>query len=127
MGWNVKNSLMHERDIQKDICKMLQKNQIVAFYSVVTTGTMKRGPVFYHIGKWFRENKKCENHDGMADLIGMTTNGIFFAIEVKSATGKATKEQLEFLKYVDESGGIAGIARSVEDAEMIIMEFSINI
>jgi len=53
---------------------------------------------------------------GSSDLIGLTKYGRFFAIEIKTKTGRATKEQLNFIERVREAGGIAGIARSPQDA-----------
>lgn len=49
------------------------------------------------------------------DMVGKTV-AVFTAIEVKTPTGKPTPEQLHFINRVKELGGIAGIARSVEDA-----------
>lgn len=58
---------------------------------------------------------------GSADIIGIhKPTGRFLAIEVKTKTGKPTKEQLNFLEQVRNAGGIAGIARSVEDALRLI-------
>ena len=53
---------------------------------------------------------------GIADIIGLhKDNGLFFAIEVKSKTGKASSEQLEFLSEVRLRSGIGIVARSLED------------
>lgn len=49
------------------------------------------------------------------DLVGHQL-AIFTAIEVKTATGRATPAQRNFIHAVREAGGIAGIARSVADA-----------
>lgn len=57
---------------------------------------------------------------GSSDIIGITKRGLFFAIEVKTAKGKATKEQINFINHVRAQGGLAGIARSVDDARGII-------
>ena len=60
---------------------------------------------------------------GSSDLIGYRqVNGIaqFVALEVKSATGRATKEQTQFIDHIQAAGGLAGIARSVEDAAAIL-------
>ena len=60
---------------------------------------------------------------GSSDLIGSRqVNGIaqFVALEVKSATGSATKEQVQFLDHIQAAGGLAGIARSVDDAAAIL-------
>lgn len=68
---------------------------------------------------------------GSSDLIGWTTReitpdmvgqkvAIFTAIEVKSERGRATAEQLNFVEQVRKSGGIAGIARSPQEARNLI-------
>lgn len=54
---------------------------------------------------------------GGSDLIGIyKPTGQFLAVEVKSAKGKSSAEQLNFIEQVKASGGIAGIARSVQEA-----------
>jgi hypothetical protein len=60
---------------------------------------------------------------GSSDLIGYRqVDGIaqFVALEVKSATGRATKEQGLFIDHIQAAGGLAGIARSVDDAAAIL-------
>lgn len=54
-----------------------------------------------------------------ADMVGSTV-AVFVAAEVKTATGKPTKEQSNFIAAVLRDGGIAGIVRSPEDAERLI-------
>jgi hypothetical protein len=41
---------------------------------------------------------------------------VFVAIEVKTPEGRTTPEQDHFLKVVAEAGGLAGVARSEQDA-----------
>lgn len=53
------------------------------------------------------------------DMIGQTL-AVFVAVEVKSPTGRPTSEQTAFLEHVRAAGGLAGIARSVKDAEQIL-------
>ncbi len=53
---------------------------------------------------------------GSSDLIGITPDGRFLAIETKTAKGRIRPEQQRFIDAVREKGGIAGIARSPEDA-----------
>ena len=60
---------------------------------------------------------------GSSDLIGYRpVNGIaqFVALEVKSATGRPTAQQVQFLDHINAVGGLAGIARSVDDAAAIL-------
>jgi hypothetical protein len=62
---------------------------------------------------------------GSSDLIGYTVRdgvAVFTAVEVKTATGRATPEQKQFLEVVGGAGGIAGVARSVEEAERLIRD-----
>ena len=56
---------------------------------------------------------------GVSDLIGWT-HGRFVAVEVKGPRGRVTDEQAAFLELVRRSGGLAGVARSVDDARAII-------
>ena len=56
---------------------------------------------------------------GVSDLIGWT-HGRFVAVEVKGPRGRITDEQAAFLELVRRSGGLAGVARSVDDARAII-------
>jgi hypothetical protein len=64
---------------------------------------------------------------GSADLIGWRTVtvtpemvgtqvAVFLSIEVKTPTGRLRPEQRQWLEAVQAAGGIAGVARSVEDA-----------
>jgi len=57
---------------------------------------------------------------GSSDIIGISPTGKFLALEVKTSKGRATKEQLRFIEAVNNAGGKAGIARSVEDALKLI-------
>lgn len=54
-----------------------------------------------------------------ADMVGQQL-AVFTAVEVKSPTGRPTKEQTAFVEHVRSAGGRAGIARSVADAEAIL-------
>lgn len=54
---------------------------------------------------------------GSSDLIGIVSpHGRFLALEVKSATGKPTPQQLAFLQMVNDMGGIGRLVRSVDEA-----------
>jgi len=69
---------------------------------------------------------------GSADLIGWRTVtitpemvgqqiAVFTSIEVKTTTGRLTPEQHNWLHAVRKAGGIAGVARSVQDANEILI------
>lgn len=53
------------------------------------------------------------------NMVGMKL-AVFVAIEVKDGTGRLTPEQEHFIRVVGEAGGLAGVARSPEDAMDII-------
>jgi hypothetical protein len=68
---------------------------------------------------------------GSSDLIGLRSVtvtpemvgqrlAVFSAIEVKAPRGRLTAEQEAFLAMVLEMGGLAGVARSVEEAEGLL-------
>ena len=57
---------------------------------------------------------------GGSDIIGISPAGRFIAIEVKTRTGRVSPEQQRFIDAVNRAGGIAGVARSVEDALELI-------
>ena len=62
---------------------------------------------------------------GVSDLIGWTEGGRFVAVEVKGPRGRVTAEQAAFLDLVRRSGGLAGVARSVEEARAIIRGYEL--
>ncbi len=55
------------------------------------------------------------------DMVGQRV-AVFTAIEVKTPTGRATPAQQHFIDHVRRSGGIAGIVRSVVDAQRVLSE-----
>jgi hypothetical protein len=70
---------------------------------------------------------------GSGDLIGLETVvitpemvgtkiAVFLSCETKTATGSVREGQANWQKFVNSAGGIAVIARSVEDAEKKIAE-----
>lgn len=68
---------------------------------------------------------------GMSDLIGFTpveittemvgeTVAVYSAVETKTLRGRATKEQVAFIRVVSGAGGKAGIARTDADLDNIL-------
>jgi hypothetical protein len=107
---------MTEQQIQQLIRLQLSRGEVRLWRN--NTGTLldRQGrPVHFGLCK------------GSADLIGLRSItvcpehvgqrlAVFAAIEVKSATGRATPEQLAFIDLVHQMGGLAGVARSVGEA-----------
>ncbi len=53
------------------------------------------------------------------DMVGKTL-AVFTALEVKTAKGRASEQQMAFIRAVNDNGGRAGVVRSAEDALNII-------
>lgn len=53
---------------------------------------------------------------GSSDLIGLTPDGVFMAIECKTASGRVSDKQRKFIDAVNKMGGRAGVARCAKDA-----------
>lgn len=98
------NDIMHQImiDLSSNGCLVLRNNTGV-FRTMDGSRTVKAG-----LGK------------GTSDLVGLCADGVFFAIEVKTKTGRATKDQINFIKAVQQRGGRAGIARDSDEALKII-------
>jgi len=55
------------------------------------------------------------------DMVGRKV-AVFTALEIKTATGRATPAQQRFIDHIRQAGGIAGIIRSVEEGLRIATE-----
>lgn len=130
-------SIALESNVQKNILLEASKHDCVLFRNNVAKAW---------IGKSFRSNtvqhyvlqpgdvvisNARRLHAGLvqgsSDLIGWTEidgKAIFTAIECKSKRGKSTAEQDTFIKNVKQAGGIAGIARSPEDLNALLADYS---
>ncbi len=112
---------MSEQRIQQEIRLAISHGDIKVFRN--NTGTLRDQhgrPVQFGLCK------------GSADLIGWRTVtvtpemvgtqvAVFLSIEVKTPTGRLRPEQQQWLDAVQAAGGIAGVARSVEDAQRLTM------
>ncbi len=54
---------------------------------------------------------------GSSDILGIMPDGRFLAVECKTKTGRLTDLQQGFLAEVEARGGVAIVARRVEDVE----------
>jgi len=64
--------------------------------------------------KLFR--KSPNTMKGVSDILGVF-QGRLLAIEVKSAKGRISPEQEQFLSQINQEGGVAFVARSIQDVE----------
>lgn len=57
---------------------------------------------------------------GVSDIIGLTKQGVFIAIEVKRSGGKLSPNQEAFLEAIRASGGVAILAYDLKDVEEVL-------
>jgi len=96
-----------EKEVQKTILDWLAWHKIFAWRN-------NSGCVFSNYkGKTRMIRIGCP---GAPDIIGIF-KGLFLGIEVKAKKGKLRPEQKEFLDNIKKYGGIAIVAKSVEDVE----------
>lgn len=107
-----------ESQIQRDILLAAPKHGVLLWRNNVINGWTGSDFVRHSGGYVTLSNARrvraglCK---GSSDLIGITADGKFLAVEVKSARGRTKEEQTRFLEVVRNIGGIAGVCRSVED------------
>ncbi len=59
---------------------------------------------------------------GVSDILGITNDGRFLAIEVKGPHGKMSKDQEDFQQAIADRGGVATCVRSVDELERDLRE-----
>lgn len=110
-----------ETAIVNDIMKALSRQGVTLFRNV-------RGMFLTPDGK--RKVAAGLLAPGASDLIGGTrvkitpemvgrTVLILTALEIKTPTGNASPAQRDFVAFIEENGGFAGIARNPQEAEKI--------
>lgn len=99
---------MTESTIQRNIKLYLTRQGFEVFR--INVGKFKLND-----GRWFSTGAPV----GFSDLFAIKEGKAYF-FEVKTAKGKASREQLNFLDQMRKKGCMAEIVRSVEDVEKII-------
>ena len=100
---------MSETDTQNSILQYLKFKKITAWRN-------NNGSVYDPKNKRFRSKNKWEKvHGDPVDILGILPDGRFLAIEVKKdEKGKASEGQQKFLDTINEQGGVAFVAWSIE-------------
>lgn len=94
-----------EQEIQKSFLDYLRLKGCIAFKHHSTASTVRGGKaVFFKYGD-----------RGISDIIGCTKTGRFLAIEVKRKGGKASVDQVDFIRRVIAQGGIGIITDDLND------------
>ena len=102
-----------EQKLVNAILDWLKYHKIFAF-------RVRNGGTYDPTKKIWRLNTACR---GISDIIGILPRGKFMALEVKTATGRVSEHQRDFLDMVAESGGFGAVIRSMEDLERLVMPF----
>lgn len=102
--FNLKTYVPLEKDIQKAILDYLNLKGIFCWKEHSGGLPVDNGQRFIPIGL-----------RGKSDILGIIQGGRFLAIEVKRPKGKVSVEQRLFLEKINEKGGIAFVATSVDD------------
>ena len=131
---------MTERDTQDAILLALSTGDVRLFRQNVGqgwAGHVRQGPGTFPLGRhdvMIRDARPL--HAGLcvgsSDLIGWRSVvitpdmvgqrvAIFAAVEVKSARGRVSAEQGRFIEAVLAAGGIAGVARTVDEASKVVL------
>jgi len=104
-----------ESQILKSIMMLLKRHPRVAQVWRQNSGTFQErnrdGSVRYI---------RANTQKGMSDIMGILKDGRTLAIEVKSRTGRMRPGQEEFLQTIRQAGGVAGVCRSVDDAQKLL-------
>lgn len=93
-----------EKDIQGAILEYLHARRVYCWKEHSAGIPMDNGKRFMPIGL-----------KGKADILGIIKGGRFLAIEVKRPSGRTSPAQEEFLRNVNENGGLGFVAKSVDD------------
>ena len=104
-----------EAEILKAILQLLRRHPKVAMSWRQNSGTFQernRDGTTRYI--------RANTQRGMSDIMGALMDGRTLAIEVKSRTGRMRPGQEEFLASIRAAGGVAGVCRSVEDAQKLL-------
>ena len=99
---------MTENEVLQSICEYLWYNKILFWRNNNTPTYDVTNKRFRRMPKWSRK--------GVPDIIGSYKNRLL-AIEVKKIGSYPTKEQKELINEINASGGIAFVARSIDDVK----------
>ena len=97
-----------ESNLQKDILELLQYEKIPAYR--INSGATVIENRFIRFGV-----------EGFSDIIAfLPPDGKSFAIETKSLIGKKRTKQIEFINFINKTGGVGIFTRSIDDVINIV-------
>lgn len=113
-------SRMSEQEIQQRIRLALGKGPVRLWRN--NTGTLmdRQGrPVQFGLCKGSSDLIGLRSITVTPEMVGQQL-AVFAAVEVKAERGRVTPEQTAFIDAVNGMGGLAGVARSVEEAAGVL-------
>ena len=108
-----KKSGPSETEIQNSILSYIERRSDVWAWRNNNT------PTYDPIRKCFRKMPKW-TPKGVPDIIGIHKSGRIILLEVKTPTGKVSKDQKAFLDRARALGAITAVVRSPEDTEIVL-------
>ncbi len=99
---------MSEKDIENNILAYLVSIGLFV-WKAESQGTYDQKLGIYRKGNAYHRK-------GVPDILGVLPDGRFLGIEVKSERGILSPEQRFFIDKINSLGGLAFVAKSVEDA-----------
>ena len=103
-----KKPVVKEAEILASVLKALKLYPNVFFFTRMNSGA-------YAVGEGKARRYVRFGFPGCPDIIGMMRGGRMLCIEVKSPTGKLSAVQERFLIRIRQNGGVAFVARSVDE------------
>lgn len=101
---------MPEAMVLASVIRYLKIHRSVAWVQRMNTGAVSMGN-----SRFMRFGFK-----GCSDIIGQLHDGRFLAIECKAEKGRLTPEQRHFIDRVNRHGGLAGVVRSIDEADELL-------
>ena len=102
--------------IESEILEWLAGLGIGFFWKNPTTG--------FFDGKKMRKHKSSFAINGPSDILGVV-DGRIVCIEVKTPTGVVSPDQVAFIRRVQACGGLACVARSVDQTRQSFVEWGL--
>ena len=105
-----------EAQVQSAVLALLKRHPAVAWAHRMNTGVAVVPETKTTRRRFIRFAFK-----GCSDIIGQLRDGRFLAVECKRPVGGlVTDEQMAFIEVVNVAHGVAGVVRSVEDAQELL-------
>lgn len=104
---------MAESEVLKNCLEFLKANNIFCWRN--NTGAIQKG------GRWIKFG-----YNGSSDILGITPDGRFLAVECKKENGGLLSDtQKEFIDKINNSGGVAFVANSLENLQRNLKNFCV--